>query len=82
MVKPRTPRPRYFEHGTVEFYTKNNELYYRVLIWSNDGLNLSLIEQNSLGKKTPDEIANEVKNELIKVEGDQQKFSTVKESKE
>ena len=35
----RTPKPYYFKFGVVEFFVKNNVIYYDVLKWSENGLN-------------------------------------------
>lgn len=48
MGNVRTPKIIY-KHGLVmEFYVKNKEIYYRIFVWSKDGMNRSLIEENAL----------------------------------
>lgn len=34
----RTPKPRYFTHGIIEFYVKDKQIYYKGLLWLKDGL--------------------------------------------
>ena len=33
----RTPRPHYFKGGVVEFFVKDKQVYFRTLIWNNEG---------------------------------------------
>lgn len=37
--KLRTPDPIYFKHGVIQFSQKDQELYYEVWVWTEDGLN-------------------------------------------
>ena len=44
MGNVRTPRPVYFKHGVIEFFVENKIVYYRTILWSEDGLTQFVLE--------------------------------------
>ena len=57
MGEIRTPRPYYFKGGVVEFFVKNKQVYFKTLIWNNEG-SLQFEFETGLLKEDYIEIAN------------------------
>lgn len=60
MGEIRTPRPKYFDGGVVEFFVKDKTVYYKTLIWVKDGSKQFEFEQGKYNESiTPlDSIVN------------------------
>lgn len=56
----RTPRPHYDNKFVVEFFTKNNIVFYRVLKWDDSGENQSLIKTGEYNGEDPKSLITEI----------------------
>ena len=68
----RTPKTKYFSHGSVSFYVQDKQIYYKVWLWLNDGTTHFLYKDAEFEGITVDEIIADVTR---------QSFTTVKELK-
>lgn len=57
-MKIRVPNPFYFDHGVIQYYAEDNEIYYKVLVWNKDGFKQYSVDNAKLNSKTPEQILN------------------------
>ncbi len=46
-------RPHYFKHGVIEFFTKRKQNLYKISLWDDEGLNLSLFKTGIYNGEDP-----------------------------
>ena len=56
----RTPKTKYFSHGSVSFYVQDKQIYYKVWLWLHDGTTHFLYKDAKFEGITVDEIIAEV----------------------
>ena len=64
----RSPKVLY-KHGVVmEFYVKNKEIHYKIFVWSKDGMNRSLLEEDALNGRDYIQVFNQALQKFTSVE--------------
>ena len=58
----RTPKTKYFGHGSVSFYVKDKQVYYKVWLWLHDGTTHFLYKDAKFEGITLEQILDEVKS--------------------
>ena len=56
----RTPKTKYFSHGSISFYVKDKQIYYKVKLWNDKGTLQILYKDAKFEGITVDEIIAEV----------------------
>ena len=59
----RVPKEIYIKQGVIKFFAKNKQVYYKILIWSDDGLTQFPLKVDKL-ETSVDELVAEVKRGL------------------
>ena len=67
----RSPKPKYFQNGVVNFYVMNKVIYFKVWLWLKDGLKQFELTR---GKYESDQQIDEI---IIKALFTQQSFTSV-----
>ena len=67
MVKPRTPRPIYRQGAVMEFRIINNEINYKISLWSKDGFTQGDLEQGKLNDQDPNKVFDNALQKFRKV---------------
>ena len=58
----RTPKTVYFKQGSLSFYVKDKQIYYKVWLWLHDGLTHFLYKDAKFEGITVTEILQEVQS--------------------
>ena len=56
----RTPKTRYFKHGSISFYVQNKQIHYKIKLWNKEGTSHFVFEDAKFEGITVDEILAEV----------------------
>lgn len=59
----RVPKEVYIKHGVIKFFAKNNLVYYKVLLWKEDGLTQFRFKTAKL-ETTVEQLVEQVKKGL------------------
>ena len=62
----RTPKTRYFKHGSVSFYVKDKQVYYKIKLWNNEGTTHFTFKEGKFENITIEDLINEVQLSFFK----------------